>query len=80
MTQNGTGALWWKAPAVTVTLALVTYIVLAILNFDRTVVAVRNHEGRICKIEGIVLNQPMRDYILVELARKNGISIPRELQ
>ena len=82
--QNGNVRVTAQWVSSAVLIALLAYLITAVVRFDRITVMVEGHELRISKIEQCLITekerQPLRDFILIELARKNGISIPKELQ
>jgi hypothetical protein len=78
--KNNNNGGWWKLAISSVSLALLVYLITAIVCMDRITAKVEAHELRIGAIEENLSRQPLRDYILIELAKKNGIPIPRELE
>lgn len=74
--QNGN---WWKAPLLVFCLSGILYFGRGIIYFDRMTIQMANHEQRLCKIELVLEKQAVRDYILMQLAEKQGIRIPKGL-
>ena len=77
MLNNGT---WWKAPILAFCLSGTVYFGRGLLQFDRMNVKLEAHERRICVMERVLEKQELRDYILIQLAEKAGIPIPKEMK
>jgi len=87
MAETQAGNNWttiFKGSVLGILWAAAILLVSAIIKMDRIVVKVEGHESRISAIEQCMVKeqerQPMRDYLLVELAKKSGITIPKELR
>lgn len=81
---NGNMTITLKGISMAVLLTLLVYLITGIRNFDKLSTRVEAQEYKIAPIEQWMKEeqkrQPLRDYILEELARKQGIEVPRGLR
>ena len=77
MLNNGT---WWKAPILAFCLSGTVYFGRGLLQFDRMNTKLEAHERKIAVMEQVLEKQELRDYILIQLAEKAGIPIPKEMK
>lgn len=81
---SGNMTITLKGISAAVLLTLLVYLITGIRNFDRLSSRVEATECKIAPIEEWVQKeqkrQPLRDYILSELARKQGIAVPEGLR